>query len=320
VTTRETILKAIKLITTPSIEVDDPALAQAQEVFADKNTVGVGYGYKISNNKQTNERALMLFVEKKKKNLSIDKALPPLLALASTPIRTDVVETGPIKPQPLVTRKLVLPGYSVGHFKVTAGTLGAVVTRGKAYQILSNSHVLANSGLGKKGDAILYPGKADGGKKGKDTVGKLASFRKFKKTGETVDCATASVAKKRLKDLRSGIKNLGVPKGTAAAKVGMNVTKTGRTTATTSGKVIATDATLKLNYGAGVGEVSFVQQVVCTRYSKPGDSGSLVLDKKTKKAVGLHFAGGPSGSFFNPIGLVLKSLGVKLVTKPIKLK
>jgi len=317
---KETILRAIRMITSPSIELGEPALAQAQQVFEDKNTVGIGYGYKISNGKQTNERALMLFVEKKMQRISVEKALPPLLALASTPIKTDVVETGPIKPQPLVTRKPLQPGYSVGHFKITAGTFGAVVTRKKAYQILSNSHVLADSGRGKKGDAILYPGKADGGVKGKDTVGKLARFRKFKKTGETVDCATASIDKKRLADLRSDIKSLGVPKGTTAAKVGMNVTKTGRTTATTTGKVIATDATIKLNYGAGVGQVSFVKQVVCTRYSKPGDSGSLVLDKKTKKAVGLHFAGGPSGSFFNPIGLVLKSLGVKLVTKPIKVK
>lgn len=319
-TDKETILKAIRMITTASLEIDEPALAQAQQVWADKNTVGVGYGYKISEGKQTNERALMLFVEKKKKNLPIAKAMPPLVAVASTPITTDVVETGPIKPQPLVTRKPLQPGYSVGHFKITAGTFGAVVTRKKAYQILSNSHVLADSGRGKKGDAILYPGKADGGVKGKDTVGKLARFRKFKKTGETVDCATAAVDKKRLAILRSDIKNLGVPKGTRAAKVGMNVTKTGRTTATTTGKVIATDATIKLNYGAGVGDVSFVKQVVCTRYSQPGDSGSLVLDKKTKKAVGLHFAGGPSGSFFNPISLVLKSLGVKLVTKPIKVK
>lgn len=319
-TDKEAILKAIRLITTITAEADQPALAQAQRVYADKNTVGVGYGHKITDDKQTDERALMVFVEKKKKTLPASKAIPPLLAIGSTPIPTDVVQTGRLKAQPLVTRKLLLPGYSIGHFKITAGTFGAVVKRGKAYQILSNSHVLANSGLGKKGDAILYPGAADGGKKGKDTIGKLARFRKFKKTGETVDCATASVDKKRLKDLRSGIKNLGVPKGTTTAKVAMKVTKTGRTTATTSGKVIATDATLKIDYGAGVGEVSFVQQVLCTNYTKPGDSGSLVLDKKTKKAVGLHFAGGSDASVFNPIGLVLKSLGAKLVTKPIKLK
>jgi hypothetical protein len=319
-TQKDAILRAIRVISGLAVEADQPALTQARKVFKDPNTVGVGYGYKITGTKQTNQRALMVFVAKKKRTLPASKAMPPVLAVGSTPVPTDVVQTGRIRPQPLVTRKLLLPGYSIGSVRLNgSGTFGAVVKRGKSYEILSNSHVLADSGTGKKGDAILYPGRGDGGTKAKDTIGKLARFRKFKKTGETVDCATASVAKERLKDLRSGIKNLGVPKGTAAAKVGMTVTKTGRTTATTSGKVVATDATLKLDY-PGVGEVSFVQQVFCSRYTKPGDSGSLVLDKKTKKAVGLHFAGGDDASVFNPISLVLKSLGVTLVTKAIKLK
>ncbi|PYS79141.1 MAG: hypothetical protein DMF70_13620, partial [Acidobacteria bacterium] len=59
-----------------------------------------------------------------------------------------------------------------------------------------------------------------------------------------------------------------------------------------------------------------------TRYSNGGDSGSLVLDCKTKNAVGLHFAGFPDtsgvmGSVFNPIDQVLEALGVTLVTKAI---
>ena len=53
------------------------------------------------------------------------------------------------------------------------------------------------------------------------------------------------------------------------------------------------------------------------RYTKGGDSGSLVLDQATGKAVGLHFAGAKKGSVFNPIGEVLSALGVKLVTRSI---
>lgn len=48
-------------------------------------------------------------------------------------------------------------GGSVGHFKVTAGTLGCFVrdrTTG-AVLILSNNHVLANENRAKKGDNIL---------------------------------------------------------------------------------------------------------------------------------------------------------------------
>ena len=66
-----------------------------------------------------------------------------------------------------------------------------------------------------------------------------------------------------------------------------------------------------------VGGVGFVDQVLCTRYTKPGDSGSLVLDKESGKAVGLHFAGANGGSVFSPIDDVLEALGVTLVTKSI---
>jgi hypothetical protein len=80
--------------------------------------------------------------------------------------------------------------------------------------------------------------------------------------------------------------------------------------------VIGLAARLRIQY-TGVGKVGFRDQVLCTRYSKPGDSGSLVLDKKTKRAVGLHFAGGPKGSFFNPISEVLRALRIVLVKKSI---
>ena len=63
--------------------------------------------------------------------------------------------------------------------------------------------------------------------------------------------------------------------------------------------------------------VGFLDQVFCTRYSRPGDSGSLVLDQATGKAVGLHFAGANGGSVFSPIATVLSTLGVKLVTKSV---
>ena len=71
----------------------------------------------------------------------------------------------------------------------------------------------------------------------------------------------------------------------------------------------------------GVGFVGFIDQVLYTRCTDGGDSGSLVIDKKSGKAVGLHFSGSaPEGenrgsSIFNPIQDVLKALGVRLVTR-----
>jgi hypothetical protein len=327
------VLRAIDLITAPAAprrgkrpEVLHADIEQARSVVDDDNTVGVGVGYKITGGRVTNEVVLQVYVEKKRsaRELRAAEAAPMQLEVAGKVVPTDIIETGRVVPEVLKQRTPVQPGYSVGHSGVnSAGTLGAVVTSGGRYHILSNSHVIALSGKGKKGDAIVYPGRLDGGKTGKDNVARLAKFKKFATGGaytNRVDAAVARVDDDRLKELRSEIKGLGVPKGVVAKKglkLGAQVVKTGRTTGKKGGRIIGLNARLRIDY-KGVGKVGFRDQVLCTRYSKPGDSGSLVLDAKSKKAVGLHFAGGPGGSFFNPIEHVTKALGVKLVTTAIK--
>jgi len=47
-----------------------------------------------------------------------------------------------------------------------------------------------------------------------------------------------------------------------------------------------------------------------TAMSQPGDSGSIVIDQKSGKAVGLLFAGGASDTFANKIQLVINEFGV----------
>jgi hypothetical protein len=96
----------------------------------------------------------------------------------------------------------------------------------------------------------------------------------------------------------------------------MKVVKVGRTTGKTNGEIRDVHFRFALDYD-NIGEVGFVDQVLCSRYTKGGDSGSLVLDRATGRAVGLHFAGASGGSVFNPIDDVLAALKVKLVTKSI---
>lgn len=54
-------------------------------------------------------------------------------------------------------------GCSVGHFRITAGTLGIVLRRNGKLGILSNNHVIADSNEASIGDRILQPGPHDGG-------------------------------------------------------------------------------------------------------------------------------------------------------------
>lgn len=323
------LLRALHLLTTARVESlpsarRDP-VNQLRQVLDTPNVVAVGIAQKLTKGKPTGKLALTFYVEKKidsrklRGHEMVPVAMPESLS-GKEVVTTDVVELGRLRPEVNVTRRPVQPGNSVGHVLVTAGTLGAVVLKGGKCQLLSNSHVLANSGKGKIGDVILYPGKADGGRQPKDVVGQLARFKKFVTGGpfvNRVDSAVATPLAARVKEVTPAIKGLGVPRGTTVAKRGMQVVKVGRTTGKTVGKVVDVNFRFVLNY-PGVGPVGFRDQVLCTRYTKPGDSGSLVLDRKTMKAVGLHFAGAKGGSVFNPIADVLKALGVKLVTKLAK--
>jgi hypothetical protein len=295
-----------------------------RRIIGTKNVVAVGIGEKITKGKPTGKLALTFYVERKVslKKLRADSLIPPTVPEAlSGPeaIPTDVVVLGKIRPEVNAIRKPVQPGNSIGHVKITAGTLGAIVTKRNTLHILSNSHVLAQSGIAKIGDSIIYPGDADGGALPDDLVAKLSGFKKFVTGGDFVnhvDCAIAKPTAARLPDVVSEIKGLGIPKRTIKPKRGMKVVKVGRTSGKTVGEIRDVHFRFVLDYDE-VGAVGFIDQVLCTRYTQPGDSGSLVLDQATGRAVGLHFAGARGGSVFNPIDDVLTELGVKLVTKPL---
>lgn len=299
-----------------------------RRIVDSKNVVAVGISEKESDGKLTGQLALTFYVEKKMplNKLRADQAVPPTLPeTLSGPraITTDVKVIGRPGPELYVTRNPVQPGNSVGHIRSLGGTLGAFVKRGTELMMLSNSHVLANSGNAEKGDDIIYPGKYDGGKKPADLVGKLVDFIQFELGGEFVnyvDCAIASILESRLDDIKTEIKMLGLPKGVIKARRGMKITKFGRTSGRTTGQVLDVNFRTTITYPR-IGVAGFIDQVLCTRYTEPGDSGSLVIDKATGKAVGLHFSGSAAAgekrgsSIFNPIGAVQSALKVKLVTR-----
>lgn len=217
-------------------------------------------------------------------------------------------------------------GTSIGHFKITAGTLGCFVTRRAdgVMLILSNNHVLANENDAKIGDAILQRGAFDGGKKPKDVVGKLTNFVKLKTSGANfVDCAVASM-NSGIKFKVNVLKGVGTLSGQGAAFLdeGSDVFKVGRTTNVTHGKVTAFELD-NVVVGYDIGDLSFDNQIEIegtgtTAFSAGGDSGSLIVDAD-HKGVALLFAGGDQGgsngkglTYGNPIQAVLDALKVDL--------
>ncbi len=131
----------------------------------------------------------------------------PLTHLAASeviPEHIDVIEVGDVRAlaSPTDRWRPVPAGVSIGHHKITAGTLGSFV-RIQSSQlddddylvplILSNNHVLANSNDASPGDPILQPGPADGGTDPDDIIAWLLRFIPLD-FGEGTSCPVANGA------------------------------------------------------------------------------------------------------------------------------
>jgi hypothetical protein len=153
---------------------------QAQRLFMDSllakpNVVGVAVGLKNG----VGEPSVVVLVERK-------VPVAALSAAESVPkevdgVKTDVLEIGYPRAydSPRDRFRPEIPsGVSIGHYKITAGTLGTIVTDRTTGEklILSNNHVLANSNNSLVGDPILQPGSADGGQNPADMVARLERF------------------------------------------------------------------------------------------------------------------------------------------------
>lgn len=291
---------------------------RVQDVFEDRNIVAIGITEKVTEKKDTGSLSLCFYVEKKlpKSRIKPGKMIPPVLSVADrTAVFTDVQEIGKVRPQINKRRLPLASGYSIGSSSDT-GTLGAIVKRGKKFFLLSNSHVLAKSGKGKAGDSIFYPGEADNDGK-IQKVAALSDILPFRPGDDflnRIDAALAEVNEGFADKLDFSIRGVKSPMSLTEPVRGMKIVTRGRTSGNARGEVQDIHFSIILPY-PGIGKVGFIDQVKCTRYSKPGDSGSIIVDQKSGKIVGLHFAGSGESSVFNPIALVVKALKFKFIEK-----
>ncbi len=277
---------------------------------------GVGIGYKTVGGKVTGELAIVVLVTKKIRPVSDippHERIPPEIE----GVRTDLVEVGVVRvPVPLEIgrRDRLRPapgGCSIGHVRSTAGTLGCLVRGGEGEFILSNNHVLAATNLGVRGDYIVQPGPADGGRVPEDAIARLVDYIPLDFSGENeLDAAIARPLSEEL--VTPEILEIGEPRGKAEPELSAEVVKSGRTTGLTRGEIGVVEATIDVLYG--LKRVRFVGQCVVTtpKFSAGGDSGSVVLYPESKKVVGLLFAGSEEATVFTPIGTVLSRLDVSL--------
>ena len=203
----------------------------------------------------------------------------------------------------------LIGGISVGHEKITAGTIGSIVYDQDTNQplILSNCHVLANSDTPDEeralsGDPILQPGVYDSGT---EIVATLYDWIPIHNE-VTVDAAVALP----ITDVSNYILDIPCITGTTCPKIGTKIKKSGRTTGLTEGEIISVESTLEVDYGFE--NIRLTDQFVTTYMSDPGDSGSLGITDDNK-VVGLLFAGSSKATVYNDITNVCELLNIKFI-------
>lgn len=310
-----------------------------------KNVVGVAIGKKIVGGQETEELSVTVFVKKKEplKDLKKQDVVPPTLGK----VKTDIVETGEIVAYSRITKvRPCPPGVSMGHHRVTAGTFGCLVRDREGRRIiLSNNHVLANSNDASPGDPILQPGALDGGTLD-DIIARLLHFEEIRFDSPSFLEALRSLLRRlavrlglrpplprflegpkpnlvdgavaladRPEDLVGGILDIGEPVGIQGAAIGLGVSKSGRSTGTTSGRVSYVNAVVQVGYGVGQ-RATFEDQVIVGDggFSAPGDSGSAICTTAPEgpMLVGLLFAGGSGITVANRIENVFDVLDLRL--------
>jgi endonuclease G, mitochondrial len=317
------------------------------DYLRDPNVSSIGIGYKVSGGEPTDEIAIQFTVRQKAEPEALralgTALLPGTIEVDGVAVPTDVlqrdyrVDFQVVRETVSDVRKTrvdpVVPGVSVGHVRVSAGTVGVVVydrVDGTPY-VLSNWHVL-HGPSGALGEDVVQPGVHDDNRTDRNRLGRLVRSH----LGAAGDCAIATIEDRRFEpeilDLGVRVDQLGEP------ELGDKVVKSGRTTAVTHGVVRRVDTLVKIDYGPGVGQ----RQIGCFEIgpdparpaadgeiSMGGDSGSAWVFKaangKTAKTMaGLHFAGESGDSPDEHAlaclpGSVFEKLGITL-TPPVKVE
>lgn len=310
---------------------------------AGRNLHAIGVGRKIVDGKRTGTLCVRLYVLEK-----IAKSVLPRAALLPTSIAgfpTDVIESPmalfhqpPCSKNRRRRQRPIVGGISAAHRLVNKATLGCFCRsvrpreEGRRYMLGCN-HAFANLNGTLHGASIIQPSLEDGGgvSADGDRIGRLARFVPLLLGGAAPNLVDAAIAEVWPSvGVRNGICMIGPLKGITKATLGMPVRKHGRTTGYTEGEIvdpsidpfvatylggavalfvnqIRIEPTLGHGYDAPPDEVMYQGW-----FAAPGDSGSVVVERDSQRAVALHFAGAYGISLANPIREVCNALKIAI--------
>ncbi len=287
----------------------------------------VGFGRKDTDGLTTRTEALRVYVTRKapRDHVSRSDRFPPCIA----GIPVDVIE----EPVPVLhsdgvltrRRRPVEMGDSISHELMLNGTMGAVVAwEGQPGRyLLSCAHVLAPTGLGRRRAFVLQPAVTDAGRVANNRIGRLAAWTSIRFGGEvnTVDAALAQIEPNH----DAAVNEIGVPgvdmrprnyltKSEADHRRPIGpVVKRGRTTGITSGEVVdwTWSGQVRVLDGRGQLRTAFFRGQLRVKgaggrpFSASGDSGGVVVERRSSKMIGLVIAGSTTSSIVTPAWRVL---------------
>lgn len=227
--------------------------------------------------------------------------------------------------------------YDLANGYCCGGTLGSLIQIGGTKYVLSNYHVLyadivngGNNRTAQPGDPVIQPGLIDVG----CNAGNAQNVATLVNNGGSlpganIDAGIAAVISGMV-DESGAILNIGtISSSTAAAFIGQDVKKMGRTTGLGRGTVDGLNASVSIGYenecaGGSAFSKTFTGQIIITNnrcnFLDGGDSGSLMVEDTdpNPRAVGLLYAGSVTCNpravaVANPIGDVLSHYNASMV-------
>lgn len=172
-----------------------------------------------------------------------------------------------------------------------------------------NNHCLARVNSASIGETVIQPSPMDYGTQN-DRVGRLVRYVPIE-DGATVDIAARSASEDELRTIHNLDEE--IPRGkNYNPRTGTRCTKSGRTTGVTEGEILATHATIRVNYGDAT--YTFDDQIVGDVPSQGGDSSSPVVTSEDGEMVGVLYAGSDEVSIWNRIENVESELGIDILT------
>lgn len=287
---------------TPTASQLEAAYQIAMQRFSNrKNVTAIDKGIKWTDGKPTKDKAIRIHVEEKipMSDLEAADAFPDQIEGVTVDVYAGVYRTQDASAERLRRQRFgnLVCGISIGHERISAGTLGAIVidrTTGRP-GILSNWHVLVGSS-GQSGDSVVQPGPRDGGRVPRDRVAV---------TGPSVLDADGDAAVAWFTGERDWMPFV---LGTNAlleqprrVEIGDKLRKSGRSTGVTNA-VVDGEGTYFIRYRVkgepkriGVNGFKLIPEdpdnAADVELSSGGDSGASWYDPQTNSAVGLHFAG-----------------------------